>query len=126
MMTLLHDYFEIESRTADGDGTVFQVALLPECGVYAGHFPGNPVSPGVCNIQMIKECAELLAGKRFLLGYISQCRFSAVVTPQATPRLRIHMQLSGEGADGVQRVRATVDDTRVTYVDFKGELTPVK
>ena len=25
---------------------------------FQGHFPNNPVSPGVCNIEMIKECAE--------------------------------------------------------------------
>ena len=30
---------------------------------------------------MIKECAERLAGKRLFLAAITQCRFSAVLTP---------------------------------------------
>ena len=124
MMTLLHDYFIIDSRTADSDETLFCVTLLPEYKAYAGNFPANPVSPGVCNIQMIKECAEQLAGKHLFLGYISQCRFSAVVTQQTTPHLQIRMQLVE--ADGTYRVCATVCDDTTIYIDFKGELTPVK
>ncbi|MDR1223489.1 MAG: beta-hydroxyacyl-ACP dehydratase [Tannerella sp.] len=125
MMTLLNDYFKIDSRTADHDETLFRITLLPEYRAYAGHFPGNPVSPGVCNIQMIRECAQLLTGKRLFLGYISQCRLSAVITPQTTPQLQLRMQLSVE-ADGIYGVRATVGDGTVTCIDFKGELTSVK
>jgi len=124
MITLQNDYFKIDSRVAEGDDTLFGITLQPEYCVYAGHFPGNPVSPGVCNIQMIKECAEQLAGKRFFLGYISQCRLSAVITPQTTPHLQIRMQLSE--VEDMYKVRATVYDDTTTYIDFKGELTPVK
>lgn len=124
MIALLDDYFKIDSRTTVDDETVFRVTLSPEHRVYAGHFPGNPVSPGVCNIQMIKECAGLLTGKRLFLGYISRCRLSAVITPQATPQLQIHMRLSGE-TDEVYRVCATVRDDTTVYMEFKGELTPM-
>ncbi|HCC53217.1 MAG TPA: beta-hydroxyacyl-ACP dehydratase [Porphyromonadaceae bacterium] len=124
MITLLNDYFSIDRQTTENDETLFCVTLLPAYKAYAGHFPGNPVSPGVCNIQMIKECAGQLAGKSFFLGYISQCRLSAVITPQTTPQLQIRMQLSG--TDDIYKVRATVSDGTITYIDFKGELTPVK
>ena len=123
-MVIINEYFKIDSRTMDGDETLFNITLLPEYCAYEGHFPGNPVSPGVCNIQMIKECAEQLAEKRFLLGYISRCKLSAVVTPQTTPKLCIRMSLSE--ADGLYDIKAVVSDADTTYIDFKGELTPVK
>lgn len=123
MITLHNEYFTIDSSVADGDETVFSVTLLPDYCAYAGHFPGNPVSPGVCNIQMIKECAEQLAGTHLFLGYISQCKLSAVITPQTTPHLQIRMQLVAD--DTLYKVRATVYDDTTTYIDFKGELTPV-
>ncbi|MDR1380201.1 MAG: beta-hydroxyacyl-ACP dehydratase [Tannerella sp.] len=125
MITLLDDYYKIDGRTAEDDGVLFRVTLLPEHRVYAGHFPGRPVSPGVCSIQMIKECAGLLTGKRLFLGYISQCRLPAVITPQTAPQLQIRMQLS-ETDGTAYRVRATVSDGTTTYVEFKGELTPVQ
>jgi len=124
MITLLNDYFKIDNYTDEGGEALFSITLLPEYCAYQGHFPGNPVSPGVCNIQMIKECAEQLAGKRFFLGYISRCKLSAVITPQTTPKLSIHMQLSE--TENLYTVNAVVCDYENTYIEFKGELTPVK
>ena len=122
-MTLNNDYFKIDDCTNDGDDTLFSITLLPDYCAYEGHFPGNPVSPGVCNIQMIKECAEQLAGKRLFLGYISRCKLSAVITPQTSPRLSVRMQLSE--AEGLYNVSAIVSDKETTYIEFKGELTLV-
>ena len=123
MITLLNDYFRIDNRTDEGNESLFSITLLPEYCAYEGHFPGNPVSPGVCNIQMIKECAEQLAGKRFFLGFISRCKLSAVITPQTTPQLSVRMQLSE--AEGLYAVNAVVSDGETTFIEFKGELTPV-
>ena len=124
MITLLNDYFKIDNCTNEGGEALFSITLLPEYCVYQGHFPGNPVSPGVCNLQMIKECAEQLAGKRFFLGYISKCKLLAVITPQTTPRLSVRMRLSE--AEGLYAVNATVCDDKTTYIEFKGELTVIK
>ena len=123
MITLLNDYFKIDDCTNNGDDTLFSITLLPEYCAYEGHFPGNPVSPGVCNIQMIKECAEQLTGKRLFLGFISRCKLSAVITPLLTPRLSVCMRLSE--AEGLYTVNAVVSDKEATYIEFKGELTPV-
>lgn len=125
MKTLLNDYYRIDSQTAVGNEILFRVTLLPEYCAYAGHFPGNPVSPGVCNIQMVKECAVQLTGQPLFLCYISHCRWSAVITPQTTPHLQIRMQLS-EAENDRYKVCATVCDDTTIYMKFNGELTPVK
>ena len=46
---------------------VYLIALLPDADVYRGHCPHKPVCPGVCNIETIRECAEMLTA----LGYIA-------------------------------------------------------
>lgn len=132
-MILQNDYFRIDScAEADGE-SLLRVTLLPDFCAYEGHFPGNPVSPGVCNIQMIRECAEILTGKRLFLGYIAQCRMSAVITPLTTPQLLIRIRISE--TDGVYGVHATISDEKhsvhrndgsenTKYLEFKGELTP--
>ena len=113
-------YYKIDHRDVEGNESLFSIRLLPDYCAYAGHFPGNPVSPGVCNIQMIKECAESLTGQRLFLAFINKCRFSAVVTPQTTPQLQLRMHLSK--AEDLYKVRATLFDDSTTYVDFNGEL----
>jgi 3-hydroxyacyl-[acyl-carrier-protein] dehydratase len=151
-MKLLNDFYRIDSRMADCGDTLFGISLLPDFCAYEGHFPGNPVSPGVCSMQMIKECAELLSERRLFLAHIAKCRFSAVITPHTTPHLQLHMQLSAvipqrfqpdeeAAADrtGAERtaeecvkaetayhVCATLFDDTTIYIQFKGELTTVR
>jgi len=123
-MTLLNDYYRIENRVADGGDTLFDIALLPNYCAYAGHFPGNPVAPGVCNIQMIKECAELLAGRSLFIVHIARCRFSAIITPLATPRLQLRINVMPV-TDETYTISATLFDDTTTYIQFKGELITV-
>ena len=122
-LTLLNDYYRIDKQVADGDETLFGITLLPDFIAYKGHFPGNPVSPGVCNIQMIKECAEQLTCKRLFLPYIAKCRFSAVITPLTTPQLQLRMRLIK--AETAYHLHATLFDDTTTYIAFKGEFTAI-
>ena len=129
MITLLNDYYRINNRTAENDDTVvFDIALLSDYHVYAGHFPDNPVSPGVCNIQMIKECVAQLVGKRLFLAYIAKCRFSAVLTPKAAVDLQLRLRIINDAnmsskTERTFQAHATLFDETTTYIEFKGEFT---
>ena len=70
-MKLIEDFYDIIARREEEGATVFEVALRPDCKVYEGHFPEMPVAPGVCNLQMIRECAEQVAGHPLMLNYIA-------------------------------------------------------
>jgi 3-hydroxyacyl-[acyl-carrier-protein] dehydratase len=123
MNTLLKSYYLIDDHSKEGDEDVFSISLIPECEVYKGHFPGNPVSPGVFNIRMIKECTERIVGKNLLISVISQCKFSAVVSPQTTPELK--MTVGVTEAENSYKVKATLFDDETSFLTFKGEMIPV-
>ena len=117
---LIKDYYTIESVAQQGGKAVFQIALNPQCQVYEGHFPGEPVSPGVCNIQMIKECAEQVAGKCLFLSNLQQCRLTTLVTPLAHPQVEVTIQLEEKG--GAYKLKATLGKGEEIYLDLKAEL----
>ena len=50
-----------ETVSVDGSGVTLR--LLPESPVYRGHFPGYPITPGVCLVQMALEVIEEMAGR---------------------------------------------------------------
>lgn len=56
--------------------------------IFAGHFPGQPVLPGVCMVQMMKELLQKAVGKELVLGEASQCKFLSMVDPGQTPSLQ--------------------------------------
>ena len=120
-MKLENSYYEQISMHSDGMSGVFYVVLRPDCEVYRGHFPGNPVCPGVCNIQMIKECAERLTGRRLHIGSIRRCRLTAVATPAVCPELAVKVNL--QPTESGYAVTAIVSDAERMYMDYKGEMT---
>jgi len=119
---LIKDYYTIENVLKQDDGIVrFDISLNADCPVYEGHFPGEPVSPGVCNIQMVKECAEQVAGKSLFLINLQQCRFTTLVTPLAHPQVEVKILLEEKGE--AYKLKATIGKNEDVYLDLKAELT---
>ena len=129
-------YYHILSSEITADEGVFRVALNADCEVYQGHFPGEPISPGVCNIQMIKECAErclgyagnnlLTAGEdsespSILLSHIRQCRLTTLVTPQQHPEVEVRAAILSRSDDTIT-FRGTIGKGEEVYMELKGEL----
>lgn len=119
-MLLENKYYKIVNIQGGGLNAVYRIVLLPDCDVYRGHFPGNPVCPGVCNIQMIKECTMLLTGKKIKIGSIKQCRFTAVASPVICPRVDVTIDVSPTGSGF--SVTATIADSERTYMEYKGDM----
>ena len=120
-MMLIKDYYTIEDVVKKDDGTAcFQIHLRPDSAVYEGHFPGEPVSPGVCNIQMIKECAEQVAGKSLLLNNLQQCRLTTLMTPVQHPQVEVNIHLEEKG--DAYKLKATIGKGEEVYLDLKAEL----
>ncbi len=122
-MLLENKYYRVlsEERHAEGMGGAYRVAILPDCSVYEGHFPGEPVCPGVCNIETIKECAMLLTGDRLRYASIKQCRLSALARPEVCPEVEVDVTLVQ--SDGGYSVQATIADAHQTYMTLKGMLS---
>ena len=102
-------------RQAAAGSAVFRIALLPDCDVYRGHFPGRPVCPGVCQVEMARQCGGRLAGRPLLICRIASCRFLAC--PELD--LSVVLQPAGEGA---WTLMARLYDEGHTYMELKGEL----
>ncbi|MBQ8274684.1 MAG: beta-hydroxyacyl-ACP dehydratase [Bacteroidaceae bacterium] len=113
-------YRVLSEERGEGLSAKYRVAILPECNVYDGHFPGDPVCPGVCNIETIKECAILLCGEQLRYSTIKQCRLTALATPTVCPEVDVQVNLSPSGEG--YALQATIADDRQTYMILKGQL----
>lgn len=120
-MLLENKFYRILSEErGEGLSTKYHVAILPEFDVYNGHFPGDPVCPGVCNIETIKECAILLSGEQLRYSTIKQCRLTALATPTVCPEVDVQVSLS-PSVEGYS-VQASIADDKQTYMILKGQL----
>lgn len=120
-MLLQDKFFQVLSvEKADANNATFRCRLLADCDCYRGHFPGKPVSPGVCNMEMIKECAMLLSERALTIAAIKQCRLTAVAAPHVCPEVNVSLALTPK--EGGYTLIASIADARQGYMEFKGEL----
>ena len=90
-----------ETVSVDGSGVTLR--LLPESPVYKGHFPGYPITPGVCLVEMALEAIGEMAGQAchdegkgpVKLVAAKNIKFTSPVIPEEGMELRFN--ISGEG-----------------------------
>ncbi len=82
---------------------------------FAGHFPGNPMMPGVLIVEALAQTGAVAAlslpehrGKLAVFAGIDECRFRRVVRPGEVLRLEVNVEKFRRGV-GKARGRATVE-----------------
>lgn len=124
-MELLKDFYtHIPADKADEANeaaTTFHIRLNAEHPIYRGHFPEQPVVPGVCLLQIVKECAEKSCGQELQYMQISSCKFLMAVNPMKTPELRLTLDTE-EAASGAFKLYAEGETTGVCCLKLKAAL----
>ncbi len=93
--------------------------------LFNGHFPGNPVMPGVLIVEALAQTGAVAIlsmeenkGKNALFGGIDKMKFKKMVVPGDVLKLEVKI-IKKKGPVGVGEAIATVDGK----VAAKGELT---
>ncbi|RZJ54987.1 MAG: 3-hydroxyacyl-ACP dehydratase [Flavobacterium sp.] len=91
---VLKDFYKILSEEKISDSKYIITILVNEKhDVFKGHFPGNPIMPGVCMIQIIKELSESITKSTLMIQTLSNVKFMALINPEATPELRLELDV---------------------------------
>jgi 3-hydroxyacyl-[acyl-carrier-protein] dehydratase len=88
---------------------------------FRGHFPGNPVMPGVLQIEALAQAASILIlkspeflGKTAYLGAIHQAKFRQVVRPGDVLKLKVKILKKRENMGIVAAQASTNNQTACT------------
>ena len=84
-MRLNNDFFEVTAIEAQANEIRCKTKLNPEHFIYQAHFPGNPVTPGVCLVQMAAEILGQHFQKSFILSLLKNIKFKKIVLPDDEP-----------------------------------------
>jgi len=119
-MLLKNFYTLVEIDTHDKDNITAIVDLNKDHEIYNGHFPGNPVVPGVCLTQLIKEIMENVKACELMLVYADNIKFMAVVNPQKNSRLQIDLKIKTNEEENLIKVNSVTHFNDQVFYKFKG------
>lgn len=115
---------EVESFVP-GEGATAYKHVSEEEWYFQGHFPGNPIMPGVLITESLAQTGAIAIlskeenqGKNALFGGIDKMKFKKMVLPGDTLKLEVKI-IKQKGPIGVGEAIATVDGK----IAAKGELT---
>ena len=118
---LINDFFTI-SDVNNEEGTIeAKIQLNASHQIFEGHFPENPVTPGVVQIQIVKEIIESVLERTCLLKEMGRCKFMAILNPNENKEINIVLKHSIE--DDILKISAQGSsiDKSVTFFKFNAK-----
>lgn len=105
----LYTIEKIEKLTSSDEivGGCFLLRLNPDHVIYQAHFPGEPITPGVCIVQMGKELMEELLAKSLEVARVKNVKFLSVISPENTTSITYTFRKVEWSADG-KEVKAQI------------------
>ena len=119
---LLNDFYSIIKHEHTSGSLRVQIDINKNHQIFKGHFPGHPVVPGVCMLQIVREVMEVHTGKKLAIAGADNMKFLAIVNPEQNKEVEVNVNYTEE--NGKFTVNATLFAGTVTFFKLKATLQP--
>lgn len=118
---LLNDFYTIQTeRKTNSDSVELDLRLNPNHNIFDGHFPEQPVVPGVCMIQMVTETVNHLLNRNMYLFESAVTKFLNVLDPNIHPEITLKILWKN-----IENQEVTIDAQlffeQTVFFKFKGK-----
>ncbi len=96
-MILLNSFYTITEYNNENNKLNAVIGINPGHEIFQGHFPGQPVVPGVCMVQIVKELMEQQTGKQLLFSKGHQLKFLQLMVPTKEEAIQVNISWNQEG-----------------------------
>ena len=117
-MKLLNDFFKILTFEKAGNKITVVIELNAAHEIFKGHFPGNPVVPGVCMVQVLKEILSHIYNKDFTMQEASQLKFLAILNPVEVQTLNVELTIIKEENE-TKVISGTFQKAELVFLKYK-------
>ncbi|MBK9551117.1 MAG: 3-hydroxyacyl-ACP dehydratase [Saprospiraceae bacterium] len=118
----INTFFSIHTIEREGDLLPgFKIRLDADHPIFKGHFPGQPVLPGVMILKIITSCVSLYQKRNLLISKVKQCKFLNFVDPIINPELFLDIEIYG--TDSPLDVKAVLRSEEVVFSKVSISLT---
>lgn len=113
-MKFLDNLLIIKNIADTEDGFAVTLTTEPDNVIYKAHFPGNPITPGVCLIQTAGEILQQRLGKRLFLKSSKNIKFLNTLIPAKDREVTFSYTKIEEG-EAEYKTQVVVSDPNTVY-----------
>jgi 3-hydroxyacyl-[acyl-carrier-protein] dehydratase len=92
--------------------------------LFNGHFPGQPVFPGACMLEMIQEILELKLGRRLRTTGGPLIKFLSMIIPEKNPDILV--EINYQDREGKIRSQGKIFFGETIFMKYQLEFLPEK
>jgi len=112
-MILKNDFYTVVQQKVSENAADFRIKLNSKHIIYLAHFQNNPITPGVCLLQIVVELFGMLQGKSFSIKTLKNVKFTAPISPTEFPEVDFSMQYDCE--EDRWNIKATVAERDTVF-----------
>jgi 3-hydroxyacyl-[acyl-carrier-protein] dehydratase len=117
---VLDSLFVVKNSRMEANEIKASLELDEKHSIFEGHFPGQPVVPGVCMMQAVKELVERHLGKKLIIHEADNMKFLSVLDPRTNKVVDAAISVKEDNASVV--VNASLFADNVTFFKLKAVL----
>lgn len=87
----LNDLYTVNGTESAPGQITSEIRINAGHRLFQGHFPGAPVTPGVVQLQIVKEILEAHFQKDLQMKSLRVCKFLSILNPELTPVVQIRI-----------------------------------
>ena len=115
---LLNNFFKILKQEAEPGSVKAVISFDRAHPIFAGHFPGHPVVPGVTMVQALREIMELQTSSKLGIATGDNLKFLAIINPEE--HHEVSVAITYTKSERTYSLSATLLAGTVTFFKFKG------
>jgi 3-hydroxyacyl-[acyl-carrier-protein] dehydratase len=115
---LAGNFYTVTAQSQEPGQVTATIELNAAHPIFGGHFPEQPVVPGVCMMQAITEVLESAVQQKVALKKASQMKFLNMIDPVKQPQVEVTVTYKEE--EGGWKVNATLKRDDKTFMKFQG------
>jgi 3-hydroxyacyl-[acyl-carrier-protein] dehydratase len=119
-MMLLNDFYSILQHVPAASSVKAKIAINKRHKIFKGHFPGIPVVPGVCMMQIVLEMMEVSTGKQVSLIAADTMKFLSVINPEQNKEIDLVINYTEDAGRLV--INANLFEGTVIFFKLKATL----
>lgn len=115
-MSKLYSFHNLQTTAGNFSA---EVRFDPSHPVFAGHFPGQPVVPGVFLVEILAAAISEIAGQKLVVQEAANLKFLQVINPKVNGVVVLDGSIVVD-ENGNYRVDATIRLGEVLFAKMKG------